>query len=464
MLEALSGTMWHIYADENSRIMYTKKQDNIWLDPLLLDRFVAKNFSATIGIDEKVHLIVYTATKQLIYYQWNGNQWLYSIISTIRSRFQDVIFTKILADREHIHMIYHVGNTLFKSTETVYHYYGNGFNWQGGKILSFPSEDNINIIDVYWYNADNIYLNYSHKKDNNTYIYISKFNRKEYIWTNANLLVKTPIYLNKIQICADTNENIHTIGINEENNMYTLHYIEDGNDRTILSAKPEPFVSPLIKCLNDGSIYIAWSMNDKIFSIISTDRGKSFNKLKEISSHDISLFEHVTIDDNNFSHSKKSFARLYPRFEVHEKLILSDIKTEQAILYYPKTDELETMKKEVNSLKNQVSHFVNQFDDLYSILNSLRERIIQYEQSLYQMQLTIKRQTNEIERLQKLSSKKNYQNAVNYSIEYEQNEHNDKIEMSGEENEEIINVGNTKIIINREEDVDDREEDVDDNN
>ena len=108
LLESPSGLLWNIYIDEDMHLVYSKKQNNSWSSATLLDKFNMKNFSSTIDIEDKVHIVAYTTTKQLIYYQWNGNQWLYSIMTTLRSRFQDISFVKIVADENNVHILYHV--------------------------------------------------------------------------------------------------------------------------------------------------------------------------------------------------------------------------------------------------------------------------------------------------------------------------------------------------------------------
>lgn len=451
LLECPSGVLWHIYFDDNSRIVYSKKQNDKWSNPILLDKFIVKKFSTTVDIDEKVHIVAYTATKQLIYYQWNGIQWLYSIISTIRSRFQDIVFLKTLSEPEHIHILYHVENTLYKSTEIVYHYYGNGFNWQGGKILSFPSEDNVDIVYAHWYKVDIMHLYYSYRKGNNTFVYRSTFDAKEYIWGNPTQVLKTDLYLENIQVCIDDDKKIHIIGINIQDNTHTLYYIEDKNERIILSAQPEPFVAPIIKHLN-GDIYIAWAINNKIFSIISTDGGKKFNKLKDIMAKDIFPLHHVTIKDDYYSQYEKGFGKIYPHFYTHENLVLDDINPKSSPRHHSMPDKLQEMTKEVKNLKSQINGFITQFDDLYSLLNKLNENTTQYEKKLYQLQLIVKKQANDIERLHQLITKKRCQTTMPQTISYR-----DECQNKGEKEkgEEVLNVGSTTIIIKNEEEEED---------
>lgn len=450
VLKTPSDVIWHIYLDEHSRLVYNKMQSNKWSDAMLLDKCIIKNFSATVDINEQIHIVAYTSIKQLIYYQWNGSQWLYSIITTIRSRFQDIEFINILSELEHVHILYYIKSTLYKNMETLYHYYGNGFNWQGGKILSFPSEDNIDIISAYWYDINSLYLHYSYKKKNNTLIYRSIFDRKQYTWSNPIQVLKTDSILQDIQICIDEDKKIHMIGINTENNVYTLYYVDDENERIIINAQPKPFISPIIKYLK-GNIYVAWAIDDRIFSIISTNMGNSFNKLKDVIANDILPFYHVTIKEDGYSQYEKSFGKIYPLFQSYENLVLEDTNSKSKSHQYSIGNELEEIEQEVKNLKEQINTFTTQFNDIYSLLDNFNEHFINYKKILYQLQSTIKKQSNEIQRLQQIITKNNYQTNVSYTIPYKEEDDTDEKEEKGEM-EEILNVGNTKIIIRNEED------------
>lgn len=435
LLESPSGVLWNIYIDENNHLVYSRRQNRVWSSVSLIDKFNIKDFSSTIDIDEKVHIVAQTSTKQLIYYQWNGVKWLYSIMTTIRSRFQDITFIDISSNGERIHILYHVATTLYQSVDVLYHYYGDGFDWQGGKILSFSSEDNISIRNTHWSNIHYMNLYYSQKKDDETVIYRLYFDKKDYTWSRPTSIFHIPMPIEDIQICLDGKKNEHVIGVNLHKGIYTLYYISNKNKQTTISSQPKPFMCPII-AVSNGTIYITWNIDDKIYSTTLDERGKKIDKLEEIYRDDMSLIHHITIQNNIFSISKRNWANIFSQTNIEDKLKSS---------YYPQIEEIQTIQKDINSLKTQIANFKIQFDDLYSLLNSLKEHIAQYEKSLYQVQLAIKKQTNDIAQLQNMP-RKSYQQPLNYTVSSEDTEEN-----LAESKNEVVDLGDTKIIIDSEE-------------
>lgn len=75
----------------------------------------------------------------------------------------------------------------------------------------------------------------------------------------------------------------------------------------------------------------------------------------------------------------------------------------------------------------------------------MKEHIAQYEKSLYQVQLAIKKQTNDIAQLQNMP-RKSYQQPLNYTVSSEDTEEN-----LAESKNEVVDLGDTKIIIDSEE-------------
>ena len=435
LLESPSGVLWNIYIDEDMHMVYSKKQNSSWSGAMPLDKFSIKSFSATIDMEDKVHIVAYTTTKQLIYYQWDGSQWLYSIMTTIRSRFQDIPFSKIVSDGDNVHVLYHVESALHRNKDVVYHYYGDGFNWQGGRIFSFPSEDNISIDSLYWYDKSYIDLYYSQKEDSKTLVYKSRFNKKNSLWGDPVPSFHIPLSLEKVQICVDDKKNEHLIGIHDEGDMYTLYYIPRDGKQIAVSSQPEPFTFPLITTL-DRDIYMTWNIDDKILSSVLDKEREEFHRLRETHRNDMWLIDHVTVQSDGISYIRTSWKDIFSQTDVDDEL---------KSYYYPKSDEIEILQRDIYSIKNQIVNFETQLDDLYSLFHTLKDYIMQYEKSLYQIQVSLKKQANEIAQIQNTPIQNKYQTPLNYSVPY-----NDSDDDTTEKEGEVVSLGDTKIIINNE--------------
>lgn len=436
LLESPSGLLWNIYIDEDMHLVYSKKQNNSWSSATLLDKFNMKNFSSTIDIEDKVHIVAYTTTKQLIYYQWNGNQWLYSIMTTLRSRFQDISFVKIVADENNVHILYHVESALYRNKDMVYHYYGDGFNWQGGRIFSFPSEDNISISNLYFYDKSSMYLYYSQKINGKTLVYRSDFDKTNSLWSDPISSFHIPLSLEKVQILLDERKHEHLIGVHDEGDMYTLYYMPRNEKQIIVSSQLKPFTFPLITTL-DGEIYVTWNIDDKIFSSVLDKEREEFKRLRETRRDDLSLIDHVTVQSDGISFLRRSWKNVFSQIDVDDGL---------KSYYYPESDEIEILQKDITSIKNQIVNLETQLDDLYSLFHSLKDHIAQYEKSLYQIQISLKKQANEIAQLQNMPMKNKYQTPLNYSVPYDDSDE-DTEGLEGE----VVSLGDTKIIINNDE-------------
>lgn len=437
LLEGPSGKLWNVYIDENMHLVYSKEEEGSWSDPTPLDKLYIRDFSCTIDSNDKVHIVAYSTKRQLIYYQWNGEKWLYSIMDTLRSQSQDVSFAQVISHREHVHILYYLENSLYRNRNPFYHYYGDGFHWKGGRAFTFSPEENVYISNISCQDNDRISLYYSKIYNGKTTVNKTEFNSQSYIWSDPQPAFDLSIYLDTPRVYIDRNGQEHLIGTHIQGNTHTLYYIFHNGAQIPISSQSKPFGSPIMS-FADNDIYVTWAADGKIFKSILNEKNNSFHMLREVHMDSMSPVDHVTVGENGISYLESNW---------NDISFSRSMNDEANPYYYPQADELEILQRDVNSIRNTLANFQHQLEDLYSLYSSLKDHILHYEKVIYQIQLAMKRHDNEIARIHNIPKKNRSQAQLNYSIQVPEG-----AEDEGEHEREIVSLGDTQIIIDNEED------------
>ncbi|NMA96325.1 MAG: hypothetical protein GX974_09830 [Clostridiales bacterium] len=446
MLKSLSGAKWYIHLDKDMKLVYSKKEGQSWSNILPIDKYSVRDFSSTIDTKDRLHIVTYNENDQLIYYQWNGDKWLYSTITNLRSQFQDVPFLQIISYEGNINIFYYITNSMGEGN--LYHHFGDGFHWRGGKIFSFEEEENISVVDVNSNYRPNMYIYISKNKSTHTSIERSQFDRGKLKWTDFSPSLGSPLRLTDIRIDLDDNGIEHLIGTqHSEEDVYTLYYLSKGTEPIKIVSQSQPFDPSLMITASDG-VYAAWALGDRIFTYKLNEENMAFDSLGETSREDMSIINHVYINDDNITCIIRSWDK-------------SPLQTEATPATPPSTAqdkhqdrEMREFKNSLTFLKNQAASVSKQIDDLYSLFYNLKDYLVKYEKSLYQVQLSLQRHDNEIAQLQrapstfKTSSPKKSTTVPEPSSIVIENADDNKDDTPSE----VVNLGDVQVIIDNAED------------
>lgn len=448
ILEEISGKRWHLRLSCEKHISYSYVQDGAWTKPADIDNQRVKDFAVTIDAGNKIHLLAYTISRQLLYYTFEGNEWKGVILEKITSRFHDISYLDVFSSCSHTHILYYISNSLRKATEHLVHFVSDGKGWEGGKVWNFVSDSSAVILSGFVDENAVLYLLYGNQFKNDSQLHICIFSPQTLKWSSPVNIHKGYSKYKDARIFIDRNtsdvKNIHIVWKEEKKQenlvvSFSVNYLrynetstpEDysKSHRILFDGESEPKLPVLTK---SKTLNCLWLLSNNICCAESSDNGDTWSGFREFPQ---------TQNKNCFFYFLTSPANsLKPPTEVFwgseaSMLSISTVKT-----------SIET-KQASPPEPDRIKQLEGKLDEVVSLVNEMQERI--KDNNKHQMETLLKRLSIEFDDIQRRRAK-SYKGKPGTKrpnpniVTHTKNE-------QPETSDEKITLGKTKILVNPEE-------------
>lgn len=407
ILQDSIGGYWHIYLSDTHRINYTYIKDGKrTMTPTSIDGQLVKKFCATMDIHGRIHILAYTHTRYLIYYQWNGEEWRYNVIERIKSRFQNISYVTIISSRTYIHMLYYIQSSLYKNTEVMTHYYGDGQEWARGRIWTFTSDNLVMPMCRFVDLNDNLHILYRFQRRRETSLFYCKFDSKTNIWTTPSSVHSSMNSYRDTTIYVDSDNNIHIAWIEKGEDANIIKYLTSNNNddpikwpEGVLNKDNEKASRPAF--FYNKTLYCFWQNGESILFKWSDNNGLNWSKSQSIMVEhpkNIEHFEYVSLLYDALPPHLEIWGTISPKLNIFPLGLMP-----QKLNAPPQTSNMaQEGTKWLEDLKKESSRLSRQIEEIYQALYAIQDKLIQNERSLYSLQSNVKRHDFEIKQLQDL--------------------------------------------------------------
>lgn len=413
-LEQKSGKQWHLTLSENQKLLYSYKYGENWSVPTEIDRQLHKAFSAAPDQTHRIFVVAFTHTKQLIYYEWNGQEWLQRSIYRIHSRFENISFIMVLPTATTVHIFYYLENSLRKTQESLIHYYMDKDDWTVGKNLNFISDDGVMPRCIAADKTGKIHLVFTkkHREDNHCYYTLLDIGSRN--WTVPALLFRTEANLSEFELSIDPSEILHLVWVEEKEAKYRLKYqhknVDIGEKHpweeiSVLYEGSEKPVHPALIVQDEPLCFFITDTELKASTLLRPEENFPWtekveaNRLKDLESN-----WKITMKPDGIPERLSLIGRGYPDAPWSVLEVVSQLpKDRYGRNPKPLAEAQATFEPEIVQLRKQFAQITSQLDEVYSSLYLMQDHLKQRDKSLYQMEATVKRLNFELEQLRPTS-------------------------------------------------------------
>jgi|GEM_PF-3095386 len=450
LLEEASGRRWYFYLTPEKQIHYSYQENHEWVKPSPIDRQKVKMFCATIDTNGRIYLIAYTLSKQLIYYEWEGSQWVSSIMHRIHSRFQDISFLSVISTYKTVHILYYIESSLRMSSEILIHYYLNGDKWNGDKLWTFSSNDSVRPQGLFADQRDDLHFLYSRPTQKGEALFYSRFDSSALSWSTPVFLYQSAYPFHSCCLHSDQNRKLHLLWKESADNMSRIKYLEIGTKNTVpfepsselvLYESQEDLYFPTLIFLKN--IYCFWNVGGLVYYRQSSN-GIDWDEptvLPSTQNQKMSFYYFTSFNYKDLTPTLGLWGMDYPNINLFmmdmplekkqggSKVLIADSpfsspvaseSTMQSNLIEEIVQELSAFKEEQRQLKKQLTAIAKQTEELFSAFRLFEQHVNLKDKSLFHLESRVKQLNFEMERLR--NSRRIQARASNHPAEEAGNE------------------------------------------
>jgi len=449
ILEETTGKRWHFKLSCERCVSYSYVKDGAWTKPVNIDMQKIKNFSAAIDAGDKIHLLAYTFSRQLLYYTWESDAWKGVILEKIVSRFQDISYLNVLTSHSLTHILYYISNSLKKATEHLIHFVSDGKGWEGGKVWNFASDTSAVIFAGFVDEDDALHLSYGNQYKSESRLYVCNFSPLTLKWSSPINIHKGLLKHKDANMFADKNTSgstdIHIIWKEEkkqENTVasFSINYMRynetlsteeySKTHRVLFDGESEPKLLVVNKI---KTLACLWLSNENVYCIESSDNGSTWSSFREFAK---------TQNKNCFFYY---FTSLVNALNPPTQVLWG---SEASMLSIPSVRSSTETKQALQAEPDRIKQLESRLDEVVLLVNEMQEGI--KDNNKHQMEILLKRLLIEFDEMQRRQAK-SYKGKHGIKlpspkiVPHTKHEHP---ETPGDK----ITLGKTKILVNPEED------------
>jgi len=468
LVEESLGKKWYFFLSDQQRIQYACNENGVWTEETPIDGQLVKTFSVTIDRNDKIYLLAYTLTKQLIYYEWDGSQWYQRLLYRITSRFENISRLLVLSTLSHIHLFYYIESSLKRAQESFVHAILEEGRWKSDVIMNFLTDQTVMPEMICSDYKGNLHCVYTKALRNRTQCYFIKYDNEHKIWTKPTLLFQRSGKCSGFNGFADPSNVLHMVWTEEIKEKYYLNYRRIDTEVLSFSGTHvcirEATTPMLYPCIHSGNGYHCfWNQDGRSMASYADKTGLHWDKARDIS--DKELFPYIriykTLDSR--THTVLELGDGYPGFkwstsysivegqksfespDVDAKSNNKSNKEEQGSKQLDYQEE-PSILEDIRLLSEKIEKASSRMDDFYTALYQLQEYIRQKDKSFYQMDAQIRKLSFEIDQLRTSRTS----NRIKVSS-YTENEDTKETSENDDTGTEKIQLGNVSILVNPEE-------------
>ncbi|HZJ57105.1 MAG TPA: hypothetical protein VFD89_02580 [Clostridia bacterium] len=427
-LQDREGTIWFFYLSDNQRIGYAVNIQGDWSAHEHIDSQPIKGYSATLDSKGIIRLIAYTATHQLIYYEFVGGKWNSQVIERIYSRYQDIPYYSIRSSVLGIHILYYINHSLSRSGETLIHYYLQDGRWNGGRLWKFVSDQMTMVRDLYIDSHNNLQLLFTQRWRQKHHLYHCVYDHATLSWMDP-VNIHSAVSSYDYRLFVGSSDDPHILWHTEmEGNRHIHHLFKSGPPQdspswqeALIHETPHSIDTPVLM-EDDNGLYCIWKEDGLIYKRLSHDLGRTWSTPQvatDSMNYDASLLDFAYLD-NGIPRSLSLWGQGYPAMRLavaDDKIVIDRVKMQDSPkppqpspdLDQGKRDSLAiadikrtiaSIRRKNSGLSEDIGNLSVQVDRLNALVYTLQEQIQINDRSLFNIHAQIKQLDFQIKQLQ----------------------------------------------------------------
>lgn len=404
VVKTSSGDRWRFFLSPEQNIMYSQLdspgETGSTDRGVLLDSQQVKDLAVTIDSGDNIHVLAFTTTGQLVYYQWNGIKWQRQTVEYLRNPAQDIPYFSILAYRDTVHIMYHIKGLLRRGTEFLIHYLGNGNKWTRQKVWTFPADSLTAIETAFVDSLGNLHMLFIQQADHQSRLLYSCYSPSFSSWSNPITVYRPDCECSDFCLYAETHHRLHILWQEKHDDSYAIKYLSlkyalqpeyDTPDAKILYSGRDQPTHPTLLLLD--RLYAIWEMKGDIYCVASQDGGSSWSsprKISGVSSGSPTFFYYTSFDIPDLPPTLGLWG-----IDYREVLPLSSPRA----LNITTAQKGEVQQSSYGHLEKRISAMEQQVENMASSIYALQEQLLQNNKAVYFLEAAIKKLNFQIEQL-----------------------------------------------------------------
>lgn len=407
LVEESLGRQWYFTLNDQQIIEYSWKDGDSWTQPAQVDGQLVKQFRVTIDRNDKICLLVYNTLKQLIYYEWNGEQWYHRLLYRIHSRFESISYLEILSTGNQVHIFYYIENALKRAQESLIHSYLEERTWQSNVLLNFLTDQGVMLRLIQNDVQGNLFGIYTRIIRYETRCYFIYYDNFHASWSKPFTLFQQSGICSGFDGHGDSAGNFHMVWLEEAGSEYRLNYRKinptapnSGAETVCILDETQQLYNPGI--LTGKDLHCFWIQDGKGLVSRGDVSGKQWDQPRELYKGSVKSYRKITKTLDGNAHFRMELGDGYPGFAWTLETLLSGKKPEYSKL------EKQTPSQEIH-LKNEKNHNTNpiqpapeekkeqilfhsidelqaKMDMFQTEMNEMKDRLDDFHAALYQLQ------------------------------------------------------------------------------
>lgn len=483
LVEESLGIQWYFTLSEQQIMEYSRRDKGSWSEPKQVATRPVKLFSATIDRNDKLCLVAYNTSKQLMYYEWDGQQWYQRQLYQISSRFENITRLELLNGSNCLHLFYYIENALKIAHESLIHSYLDDTGWHSNVLMNFLTDQSVTPQLIQNDAKGNLFCVYTRIIRNQTRCSFIYFENAKAAWSKPSTLFQKPGICRDFAGLADSSGHLHMVWVEEAGSVYQLNY-KKIEPAAVTGALPGTV------CIFDGtvpiyspSLYIGkelhcfWVQEKKGMVSRSDSIGRTWEKPLLLFEGSLTAYRRVSVSLDGMTRIRTEIGDGYPEFGWTLQILLSEdksgldkkeIQKQGADLQMEKPLQASSLPiKELNArmdaIHKEIDTLNRQLDELHTAIYQLQDYIRQKDRSAFHVEAQIRKLSFELEQIRSMragavragteqhSLKENNDKAKqDASIEQESEETGKPLKNVDTGSGEIL-LGNVSILINPDE-------------
>jgi len=423
------GTLWFFYLSENQKIGYAINIQGEWSAHKYIDSQPIKDYSVALDSKGIIRLVAYTATRQLVYYEFLEGKWNSQVIERIYSRYQDIPYFFIRSSALGVHILYYLNHSLSRSGETMVHYYLQGGKWNGGRVWKFVSDQMTVIHNSCVDHNNNLQLLFTQRWRNKDHLYHCVYDHASLSWMEP-VHIHSTLSSHSYRLFAGSSGDLHILWSTETEGKYRIHHLlrpESVQDipntwqKSMIHETTHRIETPVM-AEDADRLYCFWKEDRLIYEKSSSDLGKTWSSpqpVRESMDYDATLLNYIYLN-NGVPNSLSLWGQGYPTIKLagtKDEIYSGKAQTQdapKARLYPWSTDQqqrdslaladmekgMASLRRRNTSLGESIKELSAQVDRLNSLVYTLQEQVQINDRSLFNIHAQLKQLDFQMKQLQ----------------------------------------------------------------
>lgn len=399
--------MYQIYYMNDNLLI--KTYPNRYNRTITLARNSSPIYTAALDSNNNIHIVYKNRENKIIHLSESNTNFKRNIILDDVSNNYQITNMNLIIFNQNMYLFYTAKNPYDQSYDLIFHQFDNN-NESPQSLVSLI--DLSSSYDVILLNNQIKVICFTHSENYQINLFTYDISSKE--WLEENILLKQTMPIHYLSTCIDANTNMHITFVSEQFGRYQLHYKnEHSSNSQLLYTSPfnlEPIIFEYEKFL-----WINFLENNTNKMMFSTNNGMQFSEVSKASLQNEYLEKVFLITPNDLIYGKKYFGLMNPnpiisifsQIDLHNILLTQNTNPELTMLIKSLQSKKElsvqdnTLKEEINYLKQVQESITNQYNDLSKFAKDLQKEGKNWKNKYLKSEIQINKLKESIQALKK---------------------------------------------------------------